>query len=348
VVTIHELEPQPAPDTWTRYHQFRRLRQQESRPEDPLTPDELVEQDWLQDDPYEVERVFYVERDGHVVAAMRIGYLTPEAPMYATNGQLIFGHGYVLKEARRSGLGTALARRALEVMEASDTRILTTDTEEEAGHAFLRWLGAAEKMQGAENRLDLWEVDWPMVERWVDEGRARSPQSELLFFEHRVPDEFLPVLCPAMSDMLNTMPFDDLEHGDIIITPETLKAQLYAWLDTAGGAHHTYASREADGSISGITDVTYIPAKPDRISQMFTGVRPDCRGRGLGKLLKASMLLYLRHAYPEARWIITGNANSNDPMLAINRRLGFKTHRGGSSYQIGRDELSDRLARIGR
>ena len=59
------------------------------------------------------------------------------------------------------------------------------------------------------------------------------------------------------------------------------------------------------------------------------------------------MLLFAREAYPDARWVVTGNANSNDPMLSINHRLGFKAHRGESVYQIGREALHARLVEAG-
>jgi GNAT superfamily N-acetyltransferase len=102
-------------------------------------------------------------------------------------------------------------------------------------------------------------------------------------------------------------------------------------------------TREADGTISGITEVNWAPYRPAFIEQQFTGVRPDARGRGLGKWIKAAMLLHIRDLYPATEWIATGNAGSNAPMLKINRALGFKQHRRGTAYQITRDELAERL-----
>jgi GNAT superfamily N-acetyltransferase len=115
-------------------------------------------------------------------------------------------------------------------------------------------------------------------------------------------------------------------------------------METRQASHHAYLTREADGTISGITDIAYSPFQPDRVSQRFTGVRVEARGRGLGKWLKASMLEYIRRTYPEAEWVTTGNANSNDPMLGINHKLGFRRYRGNTTYQISRDSLAARLS----
>jgi len=337
------FEPRDAsPEQWARYHAYRRLRHAETRPEDPPLPDDVVEARMRRGDPFGEERRLLLEHGGRVIGSFYGGRVKPGAPGYASNQHLLWADASVLANERRQGIGRLWARRALDLMDDWGTTVLTCHTEEDDGHAFLRWLGAEPKSVGAENRLDLREVDWAMVDRWVEEGRAASAATRLEFYEHRVPEVIQGALCPAMSDMLNTMPFDDLDHGEIVFTPEMLR-ERYANLDETGGSHHAIVTWEPDGSISAVTDVEYLPARPDRVHQLFTGVRPDCRGRGLGKLIKASMLQYLRGAYPEARWVSTGNANSNDPMLAINRRLGFKTYRTGTAYQIGRDALAEAL-----
>jgi hypothetical protein len=67
----------------------------------------------------------------------------------------------------------------------------------------------------------------------------------------------------------------------------------------------------------------------------------------LGKWIKAANLLRIRSLYPDAQWISTENAGSNAPMLAINKKLGFKQYRVGSSYQLSRERLAARLKELG-
>ncbi len=344
-----DLEPmvfnpkEASPELWTMYHAYRHTRHDEVRPDDPYWPDHLTEEGLKRDDPFNDHHRYLLVRDGRIISSFYAGRVKPGTPEWDTNRHFLYADAGVLAGERRHGIGTMWAKLVLGIMQDWDSRVLTLDTEEDDGHEFLRWLGAEQKSIGAENRLDLTEVDWDMVQRWVTEGGAKSPDTRLVFHENRVPEEIWAEYCPAMSAMLNTMPFDDLDHGDIVFTPE-MQRERYDFMDKTGGAHHTVLTREPDGSISSVTDIGYQPAQADRVFQYFTGVRPDCRGRGLGKLIKATMLQYIRQAYPEAHWVITGNANSNDPMLAINRRLGFKTYRTGISYQINRDALAARLA----
>lgn len=331
---------------WDRYHIYRRIRHEERRPEDPLWPDDEVEEMMKRDHPHYISRYFGALDGDDLVSTFYAGVVKPEAPEYETNKHLIWADFGVLKDRRRQGIGTDWLRKLAALAQEYDRRVLTFGTEEDDGRAFLKSIGAEMKLAGAENRLDFEEVDWDMVRTWVAEGEKKSPDTELVFYEGRVPEEAVEELCKAMTEFLNTMPFDDLDHGDIVMTPEDVK-DMYERYDVLKAEHHTYLTREPEGTISGITDIAYFPSQPDRVSQQFTGVDTGQRGRGLGKWLKAAMLEYVRERYPEVRWVVTGNANSNAAMLAINHRLGFKEHKAAESFQMSLDSLKSHLEKVG-
>jgi GNAT superfamily N-acetyltransferase len=332
-------------EQWAALHRYRRIRHQEVRPEDPLTPDEIVEEQMKKDTPFGENFVFAVWDDGEIVSQCGYWLMNDKDPGWETNKHLLWGGGSVLATHRRRGIATMWARKILEVAKENDKTVLSTGTEEEIGHEFLRWLGAGEKQKGADNRLDLSEVDWDMVDEWVKDGRTKSPDTEMVFHFPRIPEEMLKDFSKSYSELLNTMPWDDLDHGDIVITPDTLKEE-YERLDISKGRHYVAFTKEPSGKISGITDVATYPHQADRIEQWFTGVDPEERGRGLGKWLKAYMLQEMKERYPEARWVVTGNAHSNAPMLHINEKLGFKEHKSGSAYQMTAEELEKRLAEL--
>lgn len=83
--------------------------------------------------------------------------------------------------------------------------------------------------------------------------------------------------------------------------------------------------------------------EPHKVLQSLTGVGEAFRGRGLGKWLKADMLLHVRDRYPEVRCIVTGNADVNAPMLSINTRMGFKTFLSNTAYQFQLNDLCQKL-----
>jgi mycothiol synthase len=200
-------------------------------------------------------------------------------------------------------------------------------------------------MSSIESRLKLSEVDWPMLDSWIAEGQARSPQTKLEIYEGPIPEAMRADYAPQLSSMLNTIPFEGLDHGEIVITPDVMR-EFYARMAVTGEVQHSVLAREPDGVISGITDTGWAPYHRTIVYQWFTGVRPDARGRGIGKWIKAAMLVHLRDSYPDVLWLATDNAGSNAPMLKINRAMGFKAYRQGTAYQITRDELEKRLAAV--
>lgn len=340
---VEFIADKATPREWKLFHEYRRVRHAEIRPEDPLVPDEQVEEQLRRPDPFSQTLRFAIYEGGRMISALDASWLKPEAPAYETNKHLLFVEASVFKPYRRRGIGTLWAQKAAELARVHECTILTASTEEDQGHAFLRWLGANEKQKTAEYRLELKDVEWKMVDLWINEGRQKSPETALEFFENRLPEDIWDDFCQQYSVLLNTVPFDDLDHGEIAMTPAILREE-YERLDMLQGAHHTYLTREKNGVISGITDVLFIQSEPDRVTQLFTGVLPDAQGRGLGKWLKAAMLQFIRREYPSIRWVVTGNANSNEPMLAINRRLGFGEYRSESVYQLEREELESFLS----
>jgi GNAT superfamily N-acetyltransferase len=65
------------------------------------------------------------------------------------------------------------------------------------------------------------------------------------------------------------------------------------------------------------------PEEPETVYVGATGVDPEHRGHALGKWLKAVMTLRVMDERPQVTSIRTGNADSNDAMLGINKEMGY-------------------------
>jgi GNAT superfamily N-acetyltransferase len=342
------VEPKSASrDFWARYHRFRRIRQLETRPNDPIRPDDLEEARFKRDDPFGIDYRYEISRGAEMLSWFHGATFRPGTAEYESNKQFFQADVSVHPDHRRRGIGASWLPLVVELMDRHGCTTLNLATEEKSGYGFLKWLGAEEKLVGAENRLDLTHVDWGMVQRWISEGERRSPQTRMEIYDGPLPEPIWDEFTRQISAMLNTMPWDDLEHGDIVVTSDNMRDD-YARHAATNTRLHTVITRELDGVISGVTDMTWEPWRPAIIDQQFTGVLPSARGRGLGKWIKAAMLDHVHELYPEGRWVSTGNANSNGPMLAINKRLGFKAFIVGAEYQIGRDRVAARVRRPAR
>jgi GNAT superfamily N-acetyltransferase len=340
---VVEFVPADAtPEEWARWHGLRRRWHDASWPDEPYRPDQLEEAELRRPDPFEVNVRFLRVRGGDVVSSLTLNAPAPESPEYESNRHLLYASCFVLPEVRRERLAAGWLRTVADVMDRLGARVATMATHEEPGHAFLRWLGAQSRYVERESRLDLRAIDWALVERWAREGEQRSPHSRLEAYPHRIPEDRLDEILASTTSLLNTMPFEELDHGDIVFTPAMYR-EWSARLDAGGAEHHTLLVREPDGSLSALTDVLKYPHEDGYVRQLFTGVDPATRGRGLGKWIKAAMLLQVRETHPETVYVTTENAGSNDAMLAINHRLGFRLVREATTYQIGLEELRRKL-----
>ena len=230
-------------DFWKRYHELRRVRRSESRPDDPVQPDDEVETWMKKGNPFEFQHYYEISRDGVMLSSFYGETVTPKNAEYETNKHLFWADVYVRPDARRKGVGALWLPVIAKLMDEYGCSTLGVSTEEESGHGFLKWLGAEQKLTEIESRLKLSEVDWPMLERWAAEGARRSPQTRLEIYDGELPDEMLADFAPQLTSLLNTMPFESLDIGDIIVTPERIRD----WNERqalVGEVQHTVMTRE--------------------------------------------------------------------------------------------------------
>lgn len=120
---------------------------------------------------------------------------------------------------------------------------------------------------------------------------------------------------------MNQQPLGSLQLRNIT-TADTLRTRAELMKKT-DQFWHTLLTIEPNGRISGTTECNYSLNQPDMIVQLLTGVKDEYRKRGLGKWLKAKMLLLMMNKYPEAKYVETTNTVNNEAMVSINRRMGF-------------------------
>jgi mycothiol synthase len=217
---------------------------------------------------------------------------------------------------------------------------LIVETRTEHQSPFLIDLGASVVSERATNRLPLRDVNMEMIERWRAEGPKRAPGIKIERFSS-IPEKDLNQYSDLYTETWNQAPLEEAAP-DMVVTPES-RRNMERYFESQGEIWTTMISREPDGEISGLTEIWYQPETWHLIEQGLTGVREKYRGRGIGKWLKAEMLVYVSKTYPRALAIQAGNADANAPMLSINQRMGFKTY--GKMWIVSFD-ITDLLTRI--
>lgn len=251
----------------------------------------------------------------------------------------------VRPEFRRQGLGRRLLAPLADVARDHGRTLLDAAARPgiPAGAAFLESLGGEHRFTARVNALDIDRVDLDLLHRWVDMAKERASDYRLDGWDGATPDERIDAYTGALG-IMNTAPREGFDAEDDVFTADLVRDSEAAAIARGLDPWILAAVHEPTGEIAGITDVAFTRHWPTRAFQGNTGVDPTHRNKGLGRWLKAAMLLRLIDERPMVRRITTQNAGSNEPMLNINYQLGFRCIEERLVYQVPLDVLASRVA----
>ena len=234
---------------------------------------------------------------------------------------------YVDPAAVRHGLGRALDEACVEEARARGRRVLMTETYAplegpSAGLLFAEAAGYTQGLVDGIKVVDLVETEdtWPTLDARV---AARLDGYRVLTWRDGVPDELVDGYC-----RLNEMFFDEAPMGELDVEPERWDRRRVAEQierNRATGRLELAAGAVApDGSLVALTELIVDDQARTRGFQSGTLVDPAHRGHHLGLAIKLANHRQLRKAYAECRVLMTGNADVNAPMNAVNDLLGYR------------------------
>lgn len=223
---------------------------------------------------------------------------------------------------RRSGAGRALlehcgdqARLAGRVRLASEAR------DDSPGTAFAAAVGATAGIAEVIRRLDL---DPALPGRLARIRAAASKHAAGYSLVSWIGASSADTLADQarLSGAMADAPMDEGVEPEAW-DPERIRNLEEICLGTGQQFYSVAARHDKTGRLVAITQIFTDPGTPDWGFQMVTAVLPEHRGHRLGLLVKAEMLGLLTANEPAIRHIVTGNADSNRHMIAINEQLGF-------------------------
>jgi GNAT superfamily N-acetyltransferase len=201
---------------------------------------------------------------------------------------------------RRRGIGNDLYERVFAHLETlGATSALASFPESDAGVAFATGHGFHEERAEAESALD---------PRTVDELPA--PDFDLRSLAVADPRLAYEVDLAATRDMPSTEVIDEIPYEEWV--GHVLEYPLFS-------AEGSYVA-VVDG-VGAAVSLLIADGQSGRGANMFTGTLRAYRGRGLGLAVKLASIEWAKaHGITQ---IVTRNDETNAPMLAINRRLGY-------------------------
>ena len=339
---VIEFDPNAVPDEfWDSYLEFIYANSLHDNPDDPLPDRESVIKRQKASHPVLIiKRWLAISPDNKIVGWGGFGTASEKTSDYEANKHICNMNIRIHHDYWRQGIGTEILKQITAEAVKRKISIMEMSADSENGRAFLKNFGAESTIEYAENRLNMQEVDWELMQKWVDDGPVRAKDVTIKSFTE-IPEEIIEEFAEMYNEALNMQPLGETEtranlDRKILRKRENRHKEI-------GIRSYTSISKEKDGRISGLTEILYDSREQHIVHQELTGVRPEFRGRGLGKWLKAQMAFYIKETYPEVELIQTGNAESNAPMMSINERMGFKKNKTGEGYKIKVEELSKKL-----
>ena len=237
---------------------------------------------------------------------------------------------------RRRGIGTRLLG-ALQTAARADgrtTHVVVAESAAGGGGAASVFAAAHGYSAARVNvRSDL-EVDAVLPGRLAEQRAAAertSAEYELLTWWDAVPEPWLAQRAALSARMATDAPTEDVDSGEEHWDADRVRAEVAAVRAMGRRLVETVAVRSATGQAVAYTTMVVAEHEPDRAYQWDTLVHAEHRGRALGTRVKAANLLALLAQLPAVRRVTTWNARTNEPMLRVNRELGF--HPVGASTE---------------
>lgn len=240
----------------------------------------------------------------------------------------------VLPDLRRQGLGSMIFGQVLNHARSISLSKIICQTHHQSGEEFTAKRGGKVVAKESTRTLLIQNVDWDMIDDWIATGKTRNPSLSLVFSKH-VEDSMIPDLATVSLEIEQDLMSLNASQIDI-----SYEFEVEEWKRRQAEATSPNQSRlflfvhDGCGEIVGYSNVSIQNSDPTFARQGMTAVKKDCRGAGIGKLLKAVMLRFIKDNHPEIVKISTGNNDLNAPIVAINEKLGFTRGVCWTNYEL--------------
>jgi GNAT superfamily N-acetyltransferase len=234
---------------------------------------------------------------------------------------------HVHPDRQRRGIGRALAAAADDVARSRGRRVMMCEAyappeEDSPGLLFGRSIGFRPAIEDGMKVVDLHDTEalWPELEART---AARHEDYRIITWQRQVPEDYVGDYC-----RLNELFFDEAPMGDLEVEAEKWDAERVKKREERNirtGRYEFSAGAVApDGTLVGLTEVMVNERVTWRGFQSGTLVAPEHRGHALGLGMKLANHRQVRATYPDCRILLTGNADVNASMNAVNDALGYR------------------------
>jgi GNAT superfamily N-acetyltransferase len=238
---------------------------------------------------------------------------------------------------RRQGIGTKLLDLAERIARDAGRTTVCAEWDVAAGHAdpaegFAARRGYVAAQTELHNELDLPVGDGTLPAAHA-EADAHSAGYHVETSWDGIPDEWLADRAWLSRRMSTDAPLGQLDYHEEEWDEARVRRAFALAREQGRHVVESVARHEATGRLVAFTTIAIAEHTPDVAYQWDTLVLREHRGHRLGLLLKTANLQAVTATLPDVRRVVTWNAGDNEPMLRVNRLLGFKAIGGVTEWE---------------
>ena len=230
---------------------------------------------------------------------------------------------------RGRGIGRALVQRVEETVKEDGRSLVMTDTllpfDDRDSHAYRRFLEACGyefSIYEVVRHLPLPVAD-ARIQEWLDEAAPHHEGYTIETFVGAVPDDLVESLCVLFAQLAVDAPTGAVDFEEETYTPQRY-AEALATMAAMGRAGYETVALTPDRQVVAQSTLAVPLGDNTNVYQWGTFVHREHRGHRLGLATKATNLRAVQEAHSDLTLVITQNGDTNDYMVAINERMGFR------------------------
>ncbi len=250
-----------------------------------------------------------------------------------TVGNMFSDHIY---DSLPKGFSSAVASELLRITREIDCREIVCEAIHDRVAMLLESLGGRKMGRLDRYRLYRNEANMVTINGWLESFPQRYSGNRVIFFE-AIPEDHAQAYVNLINQFIEDIPAE--REGPVPqLSVETIRSREAA--RRKRGLHlYTVAILDQKDQMIGHSSASIQEQNPVGGYQSMTGIERAFRGRGFSKWLKAELFARVGQLHPDNEYLNVDMRAINEPILRVNRAMGYKLFYRGHEYLVEPDDL---------
>lgn len=250
-----------------------------------------------------------------------------------TIGNMFSEHLY---DSIPQGFSSTAASELMRIMRETDCREIVCEAASPGAGLVSESLGGRKMAQLHRYRLYRKKANMEIIDGWLEFFPKEYPDHSVAFF-YELPDDLAQAYVELMNQCIQDIPAE--QQGPVLQLTLPIIRSREAARRKRQMRYYTVAILDNGGRMMGHSNASIFQQNPTGGYQSMTGVARDYRGYGFSKWLKAELFTRVGKLHPDNEYLNVDMRSVNEPILKVNRAMGYELFYRGHEYLIEPESL---------